>query len=186
MAAVWIESKERAFQTPGELHPWVAQSISEDAQGGLWVTFGAFGASYWKTNAVEDFHVGQYQNAWTVLVDRQQQVWIGTWEEGLFQLRTNEFQPAPGSASLGRRIFALFEDHHGQLWAGTQNGLAQWDGQDWKVYTTSDGLSENIVRALADDAEGNLWIGTESRGLNLFKAGKFISHPGNGTGPARE
>jgi ligand-binding sensor domain-containing protein len=144
--------KRKVFGTPDELHSWGAQSLAEDAAGGLWVAFGAAGASYWRTNAVQDFHVGRYQNAWTVLVDHQQQVWIGTWEEGLFQLQTNEFRPAPGSAILGRRIFALLEDRRGRLWAGTQNGLARWDGQDWKMYTTGDGLSENIVRALAEDA----------------------------------
>ncbi len=174
--------KPTVFGIPAELHPWGAQSLSEDATGGLWVAFGAAGASYWRTNAVEDFHVGRYQNAWTVLVDHQQQVWIGTWEEGLFQLQTNEFRPAPGSADLGRRIFALFEDHQGQLWAGTQNGLAHQEGPDWKVYTTSNGLSENIVRALAEDLEGNLWVGTESSGLNLFRAGKFISYPAEPNG----
>jgi ligand-binding sensor domain-containing protein/signal transduction histidine kinase len=176
--------KRRVFGTPAELHSWGAQSLSEDAVGGLWVAFGAAGASYWRTNTVQDFHVGRYQNAWTVLVDRQQQVWVGTWEEGLFQLQTNRFQPASGSVALSRRIFALFEDRNGQLWAGTQNGLARWNGQDWKIYTTSDGLSENIVRALAEDADGNLWVGTESRGLNLFKAGKFISYPAGENGLA--
>ena len=175
--------KPRVFGTPAELHSWGAQSLSEDTAGGLWVTFGAAGASYWRTNAVKDFHVGRYQNAWTVLVDHRQQVWMGTWEEGLFQLQTSEFLPAPGSASLGRRIFALFEDRRGQLWAGTQNGLAQWEGQDWRIFTTGDGLSENIVRALAEDAEGNLWIGTEGRGLNLFKAGRFIPYPAGENGP---
>ena len=70
----------------------------------------------------------------------------------------------------------MFEDHTGQLWAGTENGLARWNGQDWKIFTTRDGLSENTVRAIAEDAGGNLWVGTESGGLNFFKAGKFISY----------
>jgi len=175
--------KRKIFGTPTEFHSWGAQSLSEDAAGGLWVTFGAAGASYQQSNFVQDFHVGRYQNAWTVLVDHRQQVWIGTWEEGLFLLQTNGFQPAPGSVSLGRRIFALFEDHQGQIWAGTQNGLANWNGSDWKIRTTSDGLSENIVRAMAEDAEGNLWVGTESRGLNLFQAGKFLSYPAGEKGP---
>jgi ligand-binding sensor domain-containing protein len=67
----------------------------------------------------------------------------------------------------------LFEDHQEQLWAGTQQGLARWNGTDWKIYTTPDGL---VVRAIAGDAEGNLWIGTESRGLYFFKAGKLIAY----------
>ena len=173
--------KRKVFSLPGELHPWSAQSVSEDASNGLWVAFGAPGASYWQSNSVQDFHVGRYQNAWTVLVDNQN-VWIGTWDEGLFQLQTNQFQPASGARRLGQRIFALFESHDGQLWAGTRNGLACWDGHNWKIYTTSDGLSDNIVRAMAEDAVGNLWVGTENHGLNFFTAGKFIPHPATADG----
>ena len=168
--------KRKTFNAPAEFHPWPAQSLSEDAQGGLWMTFGALGASYWQTNSLQDFHVGRYQNAWTVLVDRGQHVWIGTWDEGLFQFQTNHFQPAAGAEILGQRIFALFQDHDGVLWAGTKNGLARRDGQGWKMFTTRDGLSENTVRAIAEDAGGNLWAGTESGGLNFFKDGKFISY----------
>ncbi len=88
---------------------------------------------------------------------------------------------------LGARIFALFEDHNGWLWAGTQNGLGCWNGQGWKLFPTRDGLSENIVRAIAEDAAGNLWVGTENSGLNYFHDGKFTTYqktrgglPGNG------
>jgi signal transduction histidine kinase/streptogramin lyase len=148
----------------------------------LWTAFNAHGVTYWLTNSVQDFGVGRGSNAWTVLVDRKQQIWVGTRGEGLFQFQTNHFQAASGADILGQQIFALLEDHAGQLWVGTQNGLARWNGQDWKIYTTHDGLSENIVRALAEDAEGNLWIGTESQGLNFFKAGKFISFQATGNG----
>ncbi|HEX7617649.1 MAG TPA: two-component regulator propeller domain-containing protein, partial [Verrucomicrobiae bacterium] len=102
--------------------------------------------------------------------------------EGLFQLRGSRFQPAPGAAILGPAIFALFEGQDGQLWAGTQNGLANFDGQKWKLFTTREGLSENGVRAIAEDADGNLWVGTESSGLNLFKDGKFISYRADANG----
>ena len=165
--------KRKIFNTPSEHRSWVVQSISGDESGGLWMAFNAHGVSYWITNSVQDFGVSRHQSAWTVLVDRQQQVWVGTMDEGLFQFQTNHFQPAPGAEILGPQIFALFEDHQGWLWAGTQNGLARWNGEDWKIYTTPDGL---VVRAIVEDAEGNLWIGTESHGLDFFKAGKFISY----------
>ena len=116
--------KRKIFNTPTEPHPWVAQSISEDAHGGLWAAFNAHGVSYWFTNSVQDFGVGRGSNAWTVLVDRNQDVWVGTRGEGLFQFQANHFQPAPGAESLGPQIFALFEDRGGQLWAGTH----EWSG----------------------------------------------------------
>jgi len=168
--------KRKKFNTPGELHPWDAQSLSEDAHSGLWVAFGAQGASYWKTNSTQDFHVSQYHDAWEVLVDHQQQVWVGTRDDGLFLFQTNHFIPAPGAQILGPQIFALFEDHSGQLWVGAQNGLGCWNGQHWKIYTTQDGLSENTVRAIVEDFAGNFWVGTQNAGLNFLQNGKFISY----------
>ena len=167
--------KAKIFNTPAEHRTWTAQSISGDGSGGLWTAFNYSGASCWKTNAVQDFgrDQGLDPNTWTVLVDHQQQVWVGTRFGRLFQFHADHFLPAPGAEILGGQIFALFEDHAGQLWAGTQNGLARWNGTDWKIYTTPDGL---VVRAIAEDAGSNLWVGTESRGLYLFQAGKFISY----------
>jgi signal transduction histidine kinase/ligand-binding sensor domain-containing protein len=167
--------KRKIFNTPAGLHPLTAQSISGDANGGLWVAFNASGISYWNTSSAQSFGVGRNSNAWSVLVDHRQQVWAGTRDEGLFQFQTNHFQPAPGAGILGSQIFALFEDRNGQLWAGTQNGLANFDGQKWNLFTTRDGLSENSVRAVAEDAAGNLWAGTESGGLDRFQGGKFVS-----------
>jgi ligand-binding sensor domain-containing protein/signal transduction histidine kinase len=174
--------KRIIFDTPAEHHSWVVQSICGDESGGLWTAFNAHGVTCWLTNSAQDFGVGRGSNAWAILVDRKQQIWVGTRGEGLFQFRTNHFQPAPGAEILGQNIFALFEDRAGQLWAGTQKGMARWNGQDWNIYTTHDGLSENIIRAIAEDAEGGFWIGTEGRGLNYFKAGKFISIQAAGNG----
>jgi ligand-binding sensor domain-containing protein/signal transduction histidine kinase len=167
--------KRKNFNTPAELRTLAAQSVSEDDRGGLWTAFNAHGVCYWLSNSAQDFDVSRNQSAWTVLVDHRQQVWVGTLDEGLFQFQTNHFVPAAGAEILGQQIFALFETRGGQLLAGTQNGLARWNGQDWKLFTTRDGLSENVVRAIAEDADGNLWIGTGNHGLNFFKGGKFIS-----------
>src|ERR1039457_1602313 len=101
--------KRKAFGTPAELHPWAAQSLAEDATGGLWVAFGALGVSYWTTNSAQYFHPGQHQDAWETLVDRQQRVWVGTRDDGLFVFQTNHFVSATGAAVLGPTIFALSE-----------------------------------------------------------------------------
>jgi ligand-binding sensor domain-containing protein/signal transduction histidine kinase len=168
--------KRKIFNSPAGLHRQNVQSLSEDARGGLWVAFGALGAAYWETNSVQDFQVGPLQDAWAVLVDHQQRVWVGTWDEGLFQLETNQFQSVPGTEILGLRISILFEDQRGQLWAGTPNGLGHWNGKTWKTYTRQDGLSGSSVSAIAEDTAGNLWIGTEDGGLSCFNDGKFVAY----------
>jgi ligand-binding sensor domain-containing protein/signal transduction histidine kinase len=177
--------KKKLFNSPENFHSWAVQSLSEDTNGGVWTAFGALGAAYWRSNATSDYQVGQSHQAWEVLVDGQQNVWLGSQQEGLFLFRTNQFFPAPGAKVLGQELFALFESRNGRVWAGAQNGLGRWDGQNWKLFTTNDGLSENVVRAIAEDAAGNLWIGTENSGLDYFNGLKFVSYqatnglPGN-------
>jgi ligand-binding sensor domain-containing protein/signal transduction histidine kinase len=175
--------KKKVFLPPAGLSAWSAQSVARDGNGGLWTAFNANGVAHWRTNDAQYFGVGRGQNAWTVLVDHQQQVWAGTRDEGLFQWQDGVFQPAPGAAGLGRQIFALFEDRGGQLWAGTGNGLAVWNGQAWKLSTTGDGLPENIIRAIAQDPAGNYWIGTENHGLSSLQNGRFASLPAAENGP---
>ncbi len=43
-------------------------------------------------------------------------------------------------------------------------------------FTARDGLSDNTVNALYEDSEHNLWIGTESGGLDRFRQGRFTSY----------
>jgi ligand-binding sensor domain-containing protein/signal transduction histidine kinase len=177
--------KKKLFNSPENFHSWAVQSLSEDPNGGLWAAFGAPGASYWRSNSITDFRVGQWHEAWQVLVDRRQNVWVGSREEGLFLFETKHFSAVPDAGILGSAIFALFESRDGRLWVGCQNGLGSWDGQQWKLYTTRDGLSDNVVRAIVEDAAGNFWVGTENGGVNYFDDRKFNSYqitnglPGN-------
>ena len=157
---------------PAGLHPWVAKSAADDAQGNIWVTYNGQGLSCWRTNAAIDYGIGAAGNAWSVLVDRRQQVWAGTSSEGLFRFAAGHFQPVAGAEKIGLQIFALFEARNGTIWAGGQNGLAGFDGAQWRIFSSPDGLPPNSIRALAEDVVGNLWIGTEGGGLFRLHDGK--------------
>ena len=55
------------------------------------------------------------------------------------------------------------------VWIGTFNGLAKFDGTDWKVYNTSNSpIPGNLIRTIAIDRDGNKWIGTLYDGLAKF------------------
>lgn len=168
--------KRKIFRAPQGFPAGNIQSIAPDDRGGLWMASGGMGAFYWNSNSVKNFPVGPYHNATEVLVDRQQRVWAGTFNQGLYLLQTNQFVRVKGSEILGPQIFSLFEGHDGQLWVGSQNGLGHFDGEKWSMLTTRDGLSENSVRAIAEDSRGGLWIGTESKGLDLYQDGKFYPY----------
>jgi ligand-binding sensor domain-containing protein len=54
-------------------------------------------------------------------------------------------------------------DREGRLWVGTMGGgLARFDGTRWSSFTTKEGLSGDVVYAMALDRKRNvLWIGTD-------------------------
>ncbi len=71
------------------------------------------------------------------------------------------------------QVDAMVEDKNGYLWVGTSGGgLARFDGREFRVYTTLDGLLSNTVTSLQLDAHQNLWI-VHPRGITKFDGQKF-------------
>ena len=94
---------------------------------------------------------------------------------------------------LEGRVRCFAEDAAGDLWVGTDRGLVRYDGtvrehhvaevktvhveRSWGaveaekilVCDIRNGLTDDVVTALAADAEGGLWVGT-MRGLSRLKA----------------
>jgi ligand-binding sensor domain-containing protein/signal transduction histidine kinase len=175
--------KHQVFDLVEETRNLVVQSVSEADRGGLWIGFNAIGedaqgAGFWREGTLKryGFMEGlENSSVMAVFADRNQRVWVGTLA-GLFQLQNGQFQRVTGLRPVYRGVLALHQDRSGRLWAGTQGGLARWDGREWRVFTTRDGLSADEVRAIVDDPEGNLWIGTKGGGLNRLQNGRFSSY----------
>jgi ligand-binding sensor domain-containing protein/signal transduction histidine kinase/AraC-like DNA-binding protein len=135
-----------------------------------------------------------------LLEDQHKNLWVGT-RQGLRlliakdPLRSLHFQHAsqlPNSL-VNNDVRALFQDREGSIWIGTSQGLSKLTFTQARKYqfTTyylekSDSLyqsNNNWVNAIAEDAEGNLWIGTEKSGLKLLnkKTGQIHSLTRNST-----
>ena len=149
------------FKSLPGITPGVVQSVAEDKAGGLWVQDNTRGVVYCQGQTVKDYHFG----AWSVLVDAGGNVWAGTRGQGLFRLGKEGFQPVPWADKAGRKIYALFQSHDGRLWVGSEDGLASYDGEDWRFYTAADGLPSGPVRAVAEGPDGHIWIGTGGSGV---------------------
>ncbi|HEY0742944.1 MAG TPA: two-component regulator propeller domain-containing protein [Chryseosolibacter sp.] len=75
----------------------------------------------------------------------------------------------------------MLEDRNGYLWIGTHGGgLARFDGREFKVYTTRDGLLSNIISYLKLDLNHNLWI-VHPRGITKFDGLNFKTFKQPGT-----
>ncbi len=99
-----------------------------------------------------------------LLEDSEGQLWIGTFDAGLFRADVEELSPVSGLRGRERFVNALAE-HDGLVWVATQGGLLAQDG-DRRVATL---LAGEGVTALAV-ARGLLYAGT-ARGLFRISIG---------------
>jgi signal transduction histidine kinase/ligand-binding sensor domain-containing protein len=76
---------------------------------------------------------------------------------------------------LDQFIRALWEDHDGNIWAGTNSGLARLDGSRFVTPNTGDPTAEDPVRCLFEDREGDIWVGTNG-GLTRYRDAVFTAY----------
>jgi len=69
----------------------------------------------------------------------------------------------------GRQIYAIVADS-GHIWFGTLGtGLASFDGNRFTEYNTGNSrLRDDFIWSLAVDHDGNLWLGTDIKGVGRF------------------
>ena len=60
----------------------------------------------------------------------------------------------------------------GTLWVGTDTGVDHLVNNRFVSYTKKDGLSNDVVWAIAGEPDGTLWLGTNG-GLDRFRNGVF-------------
>ena len=113
-------------------------------------------------------------------------LWIGT-TGGLVRFdgaHFTVFDRQNTSALHENSVFCLTVSSDGVLWIGTEGGgLARYAGGQFRSWTTHEGLSNDFVRTLAQDASGNLWAGTDN-GLLRLEGDRFVRMDGSGGIPA--
>ena len=86
----------------------------------------------------------------------------------------------------GRRDYktrVVYQDSQGTIWFGTTNGLIRYDGQNYELFTTKDGLTDNNVTAITEDNDGLVWIGHEAGSITRFDGRNFSAfEPESGLG----
>lgn len=55
-------------------------------------------------------------------------------------------------------IYKAVLDNQGFLWIATDNGLAKFDGKNFKVYTTAQGLPDNEITDIFIDSSQRIWV----------------------------
>ena len=94
-------------------------------------------------------------------VDNDGVVWCGTWGGGLSSFDGEKWRSYTAADGLpGNHVFMLHVDPAGELWVGTNNGLARLRNDEFTRFTTEDGLFSNRIFSMATADDGSKWVGS--------------------------
>ncbi len=104
-------------------------------------------------------------------------IWIGS-DNGLNKIQLNKkllsnaqitsykYDPNNPSSLSNNRVFSIFQDHNGNIWIGTFDGLNKFDPSANKFHRyyyipgNANSIAYNNIYTIYEDNQYNLWVGT--------------------------
>ena len=166
--------------------------FAQDDEGKLWIATCGGGVSVFnpKTRQFKNYvyyyddDLDRISSNWLfdIMIDSSKDVWVAT-SNGLSLLNKDkdifEIRPlADEDTRISNLIYTLHEDRKGNIWVGGYYGLYCLDKSTGKVslFTTFDGLPDNMIAGIEEDGDNVLWIST-GKGLSRYnpETGEFIN-----------
>jgi ligand-binding sensor domain-containing protein len=154
-------------------------NIAEDSNGSIWISSSRNGVFRYDPGSKQYQHfyrdtIAAYSISSDMITaitrDKQGRVWIGG-QEGCFawfDKQHKKFENAifPNETNFDNHILWLLGDRKGNIWAASDNGLAQVNVDTKpvirKIYTAQDGLRGDQANAIVEDLDGKIWCTTPS------------------------
>ena len=147
-------------------------AIEEDSHGDVWIgTWGGGLNKITPTGEVTQYNQPELKKVPLVALhaDLSGVLWIGTRGNGLYRFKARGEaadihiyqQSSDSTNSLSNNfINAVFEDHGGKLWIGTEDGLNSFDRRTQKFTSieTGNGSSNPVIVSILEDDSGKLWL----------------------------
>ncbi|MCA1751050.1 MAG: hypothetical protein LC670_04545 [Flavobacteriales bacterium] len=161
-------------------------SITEDAQGRLWVSLENKGLFRYDEKYIAEHNnsTGFHQSITGLTTDHNGNLWLATGGGGLHKyipdydsdLGTLHYYMEMAGLSL-HYLTCVMEDSKGRIWAGTNGGginILEPDAGGGKGgrlthLKVNEGLSANQIYTICEAKNGDFWIGTHSGGVVRFR-----------------
>ncbi len=165
------EMGKAVYTTSGEFYLYNTQAIYEDKTGAIWVGY-RFGLLRYYNNKFERYSTEQGlsdNDVRCIYEDDKGNIWAGT-VNGLNKIskgKVEAFANIPGLRN--QYIRAIHQDSDGVLWFGTYGGgLLRYKNNKFFVFTTENGMHDNVISNIVEDHNGYFWMGG-NRGIQRVK-----------------
>ncbi len=158
---------------PNSLTSNFVTSILSDSGQNIWVATFSGGIDRFDKTTKKFIHYNCYNtfkgvddiNIWKLFQDKQQNIWAGTTKGGALYRYNKSIDKFELFDHRLKDIHTLFQDSKGRLWAGNYTELIRIDPIGKKHEYTKINFA---IRAIQEDFNHQIWIGTEGGGLLLF------------------
>jgi len=142
------------------------EALAPDENGTLWVGFGKKGLGLQKLvqgvpkAAVLPGVDASNLQVTTLFVDRDQALWIGTFDDGVYRFHgdsVDHFRSEDGLS--GNTVDGFFEDREGNLWVLTTKGVDIFRANRVASFSVREGLAADLVDSVLASRDGTIWIG---------------------------
>ncbi len=168
----------------------VVYDVAEDLDHQVY--FAAFGSGFYrydtKTGQMEHYESSKDEsgdtdrnelpNDWIhkLFCDSEGKIWMGHYKGvSCFDPKTRNFLVYKGTNLLisGCVGYAFAEDHNGNLWMGTSDGLYYFNKLSGEVrrYGMDEGLPSNVICGVAEDGKNSIWVSTY-KGVSYYDKNK--------------
>jgi signal transduction histidine kinase/ligand-binding sensor domain-containing protein len=157
----------------GLLSP-IVRSISEDAQGGLWVCT-PNGINIVANDQAREFKWNpQLELPWTTAPTGGADMWLGLWASRMYRIDPENcqltWQSDRGSWEANAGFTFLFLDSKKLLWFGNSSGLFNFDGTNATMVRLPTDKPVD-VRTACEGKNGELYVGANGGGMFVRQSG---------------
>ena len=172
-----VRYKEGQFTRSADSpHPNTAtiQRMVEDRAGRLWVAEQDIDGPIYEIRdgrlVAPDSQSGLPTRVSALATDSAGDVWVATIERALLRIHDGRVVPVLPKNAMPPGVANLYVSRDGVVWVGTQRGFGRLTQKRFEFHQLGAGLV-GYVSAFAEDAAGDVWIGTVGMGVLRWHAG---------------
>ena len=162
---------------------WVS-TIYEDSRAHIWA--GTWGGGLVRIDPDGNMELFTEANGLpgmkirSITEDREENILIGTQENGLCVYRGDQFISYLEEDGLNNpQVWSILQTREGEMWFGTNEGISILEPEEEKQgFRNFHKLKDTRVTYLREDNNGTIWIGSENQGVYSYERnGRYVFDP---------
>ncbi|SEP04519.1 Signal transduction histidine kinase [Flavobacterium sp. CF108] len=191
-----VKGIESLAGNPQSLQTNCVTGIAKDHEGQLWISMEGGGVDVYNPETQNFKHVAKSDshfysgltnnNITKVFIDKKQNVWLASWNEGIFFLKKGSrnfinYNTKNTSDLASDNIMSITEDSRGVIWIGTfAKGLHYYTPSDGRFHHCNakpfyaNGMVNLDIRKVMADSDDAVWVGSTT-GLYKVSTKDFVT-----------